>query len=236
MPTNRREHSTPDHRRSPVRTGHLRGLHRSDTHREVSVIALMRNAVGAVQAALVLGGGSEIAHATMRKLVSSGCSTVVLGVRDPAAVARQVQELVDAGAKTRAGRRVRRRRDRHARPCHRAVLRRASRHRPRAHRVRGARTRRRHRHRHPRPQHSRSRRTTSARSRPGSPRRGSCAARDTARSWCCRPWRASERAGPTSCTARRRPDSTRSRKGWATRSSGRACAWSSCGRASCARR
>ncbi len=60
----------------------------------------MRNAVGAVQAALVLGGGSEIAHATMRKLVSSGCSTVVLGVRDTAAVSAQVQELVDAGAKT----------------------------------------------------------------------------------------------------------------------------------------
>jgi len=59
----------------------------------------MRNALGAVQAALVLGGGSDIAHATMRKLVSSGCHTVVLGVRDPAAVAGQVQELLDAGAK-----------------------------------------------------------------------------------------------------------------------------------------
>lgn len=60
----------------------------------------MRNALGAVQAALVLGGGSEIAQATMAKLVESGCTTVVLGVRDPAAVAGQVQALIDAGAKT----------------------------------------------------------------------------------------------------------------------------------------
>lgn len=60
----------------------------------------MKNALGAVQAALVLGGGSEIAHATMRKLVPHGCRTVLLGVRDPAAVVEQVHELTDAGATT----------------------------------------------------------------------------------------------------------------------------------------
>ena len=60
----------------------------------------MRNALGAVQAALVLGGGSEIAQATMRRLVPHGCSTVLLGVRDPAAVVEQIQELTDAGATT----------------------------------------------------------------------------------------------------------------------------------------
>jgi len=60
----------------------------------------MRNALGAVQSALVLGGGSEIAHATMRKLVAHGCRTALLGVRDPAAVVEQVQELTAAGAIT----------------------------------------------------------------------------------------------------------------------------------------
>lgn len=60
----------------------------------------MRNALGAVQAALVLGGGSEIAQATMRKLVPHGCSTVLLGVRDPSAVGEQIQELTTAGAST----------------------------------------------------------------------------------------------------------------------------------------
>lgn len=60
----------------------------------------VRNALGAVQAALVLGGGSEIAQATMRKLVGHGCDTVLLGVRDPAAVDGQVQELTQAGATT----------------------------------------------------------------------------------------------------------------------------------------
>ena len=53
-----------------------------------------------MQTALVLGGGSEIAHATMRKLVPHGCNTVLLGVRDPAAVAEQVHGLTAAGATT----------------------------------------------------------------------------------------------------------------------------------------
>ncbi|MEY2420400.1 MAG: decaprenylphospho-beta-D-erythro-pentofuranosid-2-ulose 2-reductase [Acidimicrobiaceae bacterium] len=58
----------------------------------------MKNALGAVQAALVLGGGSEIAQATMRKLVAHGCKTVVLGVRDPSAVGEQIRELTNGGA------------------------------------------------------------------------------------------------------------------------------------------
>jgi decaprenylphospho-beta-D-erythro-pentofuranosid-2-ulose 2-reductase len=58
----------------------------------------MRNALGAVQAALVLGGGSEIAHTTMRKLVRNGCTTVVLGVRDPSSVGEQLDELKADGA------------------------------------------------------------------------------------------------------------------------------------------
>ena len=53
-----------------------------------------------MQAALVLGGGSEIAQTTMRKLVPHGCRTVLLGVRDPAAVGEQIQELTNAGAST----------------------------------------------------------------------------------------------------------------------------------------
>jgi decaprenylphospho-beta-D-erythro-pentofuranosid-2-ulose 2-reductase len=60
----------------------------------------VKNALGAVQSAVVLGGGSEIAHATMRTLVARGCRTVLLGVRDPNAVASQVHELTSAGATT----------------------------------------------------------------------------------------------------------------------------------------
>jgi decaprenylphospho-beta-D-erythro-pentofuranosid-2-ulose 2-reductase len=60
----------------------------------------VRNALGGVQSALVLGGGSEIAQATMRTLVPRGCETVLLGVRDPSSVSDHVRELTDAGAKT----------------------------------------------------------------------------------------------------------------------------------------
>jgi decaprenylphospho-beta-D-erythro-pentofuranosid-2-ulose 2-reductase len=60
----------------------------------------MKNALGAVQAALVLGGGSEIAHATLLKLIPHGCDTVVLAVRDPSAVGEQMQQLTAAGAST----------------------------------------------------------------------------------------------------------------------------------------
>jgi decaprenylphospho-beta-D-erythro-pentofuranosid-2-ulose 2-reductase len=60
----------------------------------------MKNALGAVQTALVLGGRSEIGLATVRKLVGHGCDTVLLGVRDPSAVEEQVRELTEAGATT----------------------------------------------------------------------------------------------------------------------------------------
>ena len=45
----------------------------------------MKDALGAVQTALVLGGTSEIALATVRRLAQDRCRRVVLAVRDPAA-------------------------------------------------------------------------------------------------------------------------------------------------------
>jgi decaprenylphospho-beta-D-erythro-pentofuranosid-2-ulose 2-reductase len=55
----------------------------------------MRNAVGAVQSVLVLGGTSEIAMATVDLLAARGCSRVVLA-------ARQVADLDDAETRARA--------------------------------------------------------------------------------------------------------------------------------------
>ena len=46
----------------------------------------MRDAVGAVQSVMVLGGGSEIAQAIVDRLVEGRCRTVVLGARDTAAL------------------------------------------------------------------------------------------------------------------------------------------------------
>jgi decaprenylphospho-beta-D-erythro-pentofuranosid-2-ulose 2-reductase len=60
----------------------------------------MRDALGAVQSVLVLGGTSEIALATVRKLVASRCRTVVLAVRDPEAAADAVADLRQRGATT----------------------------------------------------------------------------------------------------------------------------------------
>ena len=60
----------------------------------------MRDALGAVQSVLVLGGTSEIALATVRKLVASRCRTVVLAVRDPDAAADAVADLRERGATT----------------------------------------------------------------------------------------------------------------------------------------
>src|SRR5438445_6673406 len=60
----------------------------------------MRNALGAVQSALVLGGGSDIAQATMRVLVRDGCRTVVLAARDPDRLRGHQHELTAAGATT----------------------------------------------------------------------------------------------------------------------------------------
>lgn len=59
----------------------------------------MRNALGAVQSALVLGAGSDIAQATMRELVPAGCRTVVLGARRPENLEAHARGLEHAGAK-----------------------------------------------------------------------------------------------------------------------------------------
>jgi decaprenylphospho-beta-D-erythro-pentofuranosid-2-ulose 2-reductase len=61
---------------------------------------MMRDGLGAVQSVLVLGGTSEIALATVRRLVASRCRTVVLGVRDPDRAADAVSDLGERGATT----------------------------------------------------------------------------------------------------------------------------------------
>ena len=58
----------------------------------------MRDALGAVQSVLVLGGGSEIALATVRRLVGLRCRTVVLAGRDPGALEEPARALRAAGA------------------------------------------------------------------------------------------------------------------------------------------
>lgn len=58
----------------------------------------MRDAVGNVQSVVVLGGGSEIAVATVRRLVAGRCRRVVLAVREPAKVEAVADELRGAGA------------------------------------------------------------------------------------------------------------------------------------------
>lgn len=58
----------------------------------------MRNAVGAVQTVLVLGGGSDIGAAVARRLVTDGARTVVLAGRRPDAYADLEQQLRAAGA------------------------------------------------------------------------------------------------------------------------------------------
>jgi decaprenylphospho-beta-D-erythro-pentofuranosid-2-ulose 2-reductase len=60
----------------------------------------MRDALGRVQSALILGGTSEIGLATARLLVAGRTRTVVLAVRDPAAAQPAVDELLAAGATT----------------------------------------------------------------------------------------------------------------------------------------
>ncbi|QXC61332.1 SDR family NAD(P)-dependent oxidoreductase [Aquihabitans sp. G128] len=60
----------------------------------------MRDALGAVQSALVLGGGSEIATATVELLASERCKTVVLAGRDPAKLGPVADKLRAAGATT----------------------------------------------------------------------------------------------------------------------------------------
>jgi decaprenylphospho-beta-D-erythro-pentofuranosid-2-ulose 2-reductase len=60
----------------------------------------MNDALGSVQTALVLGGGSDIAIATAKKLVASRCRTIVLAGRDPESFAAAAKELLEAGAPT----------------------------------------------------------------------------------------------------------------------------------------
>lgn len=57
----------------------------------------MRDALGAVQSVLVLGGGSEIAVATVKELARERCRTVILAGRDPAKLGPVADELRGAG-------------------------------------------------------------------------------------------------------------------------------------------
>lgn len=58
----------------------------------------MNDALGSVQSVLVLGGGSDIAIATVRALIASRCRTVLLAGRDPEALTGTAKELQRAGA------------------------------------------------------------------------------------------------------------------------------------------
>jgi decaprenylphospho-beta-D-erythro-pentofuranosid-2-ulose 2-reductase len=58
----------------------------------------MENSLGAVQSALILGGGSEIAQAIACKLVDGGCRTVVLAGRRPTDLADAAKALETRGA------------------------------------------------------------------------------------------------------------------------------------------
>ncbi|MET0628580.1 MAG: decaprenylphospho-beta-D-erythro-pentofuranosid-2-ulose 2-reductase [Acidimicrobiia bacterium] len=60
----------------------------------------MKDALGSVQSVLVLGANSDIAQATLRKLVARRARTVVLAVRDPASVEAFAAELRGLGATT----------------------------------------------------------------------------------------------------------------------------------------
>jgi decaprenylphospho-beta-D-erythro-pentofuranosid-2-ulose 2-reductase len=57
----------------------------------------MKDALGAVQTVLVLGGTSEIALATVRRLARDRCRRVVLAVRDPAAGETEAEALRAGG-------------------------------------------------------------------------------------------------------------------------------------------
>lgn len=58
----------------------------------------MRDALGAVQSVLVLGGTSDIAAATVSKLVQNRCRTVVLAARDTDACKPILEDLTARGA------------------------------------------------------------------------------------------------------------------------------------------
>jgi decaprenylphospho-beta-D-erythro-pentofuranosid-2-ulose 2-reductase len=55
----------------------------------------MKDALGSVQSVLVLGGGSEIALATVRELVARRATTAVLAARRPDALETKVKDLRD---------------------------------------------------------------------------------------------------------------------------------------------
>jgi decaprenylphospho-beta-D-erythro-pentofuranosid-2-ulose 2-reductase len=57
----------------------------------------MRDALGDVQSVLVLGGGSDIALATIRALQRERLQRVLLAVRDPSAVVAEVESLRSLG-------------------------------------------------------------------------------------------------------------------------------------------
>ncbi len=63
-------------------------------------MAVVRDAVGGVQSVLVLGGGSDLALATVRRLVADRCRTVVLAARRPEELDAEVDGLRAAGATT----------------------------------------------------------------------------------------------------------------------------------------
>lgn len=58
----------------------------------------MKDALGSVQSVLVLGAGSDIAQATVRKLVSRRARTIVLAARDPESLSSFADELRALGA------------------------------------------------------------------------------------------------------------------------------------------
>jgi decaprenylphospho-beta-D-erythro-pentofuranosid-2-ulose 2-reductase len=58
----------------------------------------VKDALGSVQSVLVLGGGSDIAMAVLRRLVAARTRTVVLAGRDPEALEPRAKELRGAGA------------------------------------------------------------------------------------------------------------------------------------------
>ncbi|MEO6627163.1 MAG: decaprenylphospho-beta-D-erythro-pentofuranosid-2-ulose 2-reductase [Aquihabitans sp.] len=60
----------------------------------------MRDALGAVQSVLVLGGGSDIALATCEELAKGRCRTVVLAGRNPSHLAPGAERLRAAGVST----------------------------------------------------------------------------------------------------------------------------------------
>lgn len=57
----------------------------------------MRDALGDVQSVLVLGGGSDIAVATVEELAKARCRTAVLAGRDPEKLAPVAEQLRQAG-------------------------------------------------------------------------------------------------------------------------------------------